>query len=82
MHSYHHNYAPLSFTGSWMTNSQRNGQRDLRNADDYHIPMAASNHLDRFPLFTLPREWNRAGPVKFHLNPLTFRMELKREPHR
>jgi hypothetical protein len=57
-----------------------NGQRDLHNAEDY-LNMAITNHLARFPMFTLLREWNMAGPSKFHNNPLTFKLELKKELH-
>jgi hypothetical protein len=30
-------------------------------------------------MFSLPREWNMAGPAKYHKNPLTFKLELKKE---
>jgi hypothetical protein len=79
MHSYTHNYAPAAFEGTWVTNAERGGPRELRNADDYHIPMANTNHISRFPMFSLPREWNMAGPAKYHRNTITFKIELKKE---
>jgi hypothetical protein len=79
MHTYHYNYAPSAFEGTWVTNAERGGPRELRNADDYHIPMANTNYISRFPMFSLPREWNMAGPAKYHRNPLTFKIELKKE---
>jgi hypothetical protein len=30
-------------------------------------------------MFSIPREWNMAGPSKFHRNQLTFKIELKKE---
>jgi hypothetical protein len=66
-----------AFGGSWQTNAMRTGRNELRNADDYHIPHAHTNHLDRFPMFSYLREWNMAGPAKYHRNALTFKLELK-----
>jgi hypothetical protein len=79
MHSYHYKYISASFAGTWQTNAERTGHAKLRNADDYHIPLARTNHLDKFPLFSIPREWNMARPAKFHRNALTFKIELKNE---
>jgi hypothetical protein len=77
MHSYHNKYVSSAFDGTWVTNADRGGHHELRNADDYYIPMAHTNFLSRFPLFSLPREWNMAGAAKYHHNQLTFKIELK-----
>jgi hypothetical protein len=79
MHSNHYKYLLSSFDGTWITNAVRNGHHELRNAENYHVPMAYSNFIDRFPLFSLPREWNLAGPSKFHSNQLTFKLKPKLE---
>jgi hypothetical protein len=79
MHSYHHKYLSSAFDGTWVTNADRGGHHELRNADDYYIPMAHTNFLSRFPMFSLPREWNMAGAAKYHHNQLTFKIELKKE---
>jgi Reverse transcriptase (RNA-dependent DNA polymerase) len=79
MHSIHYQYAPPAFNGVWVTNAERNPNIQLRNAEDYFIPLAHSNQLQRFPKFSFPREWNLAGPCKYHRNPITFKLELKRE---
>jgi hypothetical protein len=79
MHSYHFNYAPSAFNGTWTTNANRGGAHELRNADDYYIPLANTNHMARFPMFSLPREWNMAGPAKYHRNQKTFKIEIKKD---
>jgi hypothetical protein len=63
MHSFHFNYAPSAFNGTWTTNANRGGAHELRNAEDYYIPLANTIHMARFPMFSLPREWTwRALP--------------------
>jgi hypothetical protein len=51
MHSYHFNYAPLAFGGTWVTNANRGSNHELRNVNDYYIPMANTNHMARFPAY-------------------------------
>jgi hypothetical protein len=79
MHSYHYKYSPPTFTNTWLLNSDRNPNMNLRNADDYFIPRPHLSSFTRFPLYTFPKAWNEAGPSKFHTNRALFRNQLKAE---
>jgi hypothetical protein len=60
-HHFINNKLPTSFAETWSPNRARYeaaGTVGLRNEDDYHIPFARTNQLQRFPLTTLPKTWN------------------------
>jgi hypothetical protein len=65
-HSYVHNLTPNAFEGTWVTTLEQrhlDGQihllYDLRNNDDFYIPLTRNLQLSRFPLYNLPHLWNR-----------------------
>ena len=62
-----------------MKNSERNTQHELRNANEYQIPLAKLSVFTRFPLYTLPKTWNNAGIVTCYSNPTTFKIALNEE---
>ena len=78
-HSIHFNYAPSTFTNSWKKNLDRNTQHELRNANEYQIPLARLTMFTRFPLYTLPKTWNNAGIITCYSNPTTFKIALNDE---
>ena len=78
-HSIHYNYASSTFINSWIKNSERNTQHELRNANEYQIPLAKLSFFTRFPLYTLPKTWNNAGIVTCYSNPTTFKIALNEE---
>ena len=47
-HSIHFNYAPSTFTNSWKKNLDRNTQHELRNANEYEVPLARLTMFTRF----------------------------------
>jgi hypothetical protein len=79
MHSYHHHYSPPSFSNTWLLNSERAPELNLRNSEEYSLPRPNLSSFTKFPLYTFPKAWNEAGPCKFHRNKALFRNELKRE---
>ena len=78
-HSIHYNYAHPTFTNSWKKNSERNTQHELRNSNEYQIPPAKLSMFTRFPLYTLPTNWNSAGIITCYNNPTTFKIALNDE---
>ncbi len=58
MHSIEYNYAPTSFLGIWTKNYIIQGDRPLRNADNYTLPNPRTELFKKSPLYTLPLEWN------------------------
>jgi hypothetical protein len=49
MHSYVYDYAPKSFANTWVKNNQRETQHNLRNNDDFMLPMARIELLKKYP---------------------------------
>jgi hypothetical protein len=52
---------PASFLLTWVSNRERfeaEGAHNLRNEDDFQVPFARTNQLQRFPLVQIPTLWN------------------------
>ena len=47
VHSIYHKYSPPSLHNTWITNGTRNGNRELRNADDLYVPFARTGHVKK-----------------------------------
>ena len=77
MHSVENRYAPFSFHDTWTKNSVNQGDRPLRNADDYKLPNARTELFKKSPLYTLPLEWNNMDDNKFIRNRTTFKTAVK-----
>jgi hypothetical protein len=59
-HSYVYNYIPEAFHNTWPRNrdNRDNGERELRNDDDFYIPRHRTDFISRFPFYNLPKVWN------------------------
>jgi hypothetical protein len=79
MHSFHFNYAPPSFNDTWILNAARYPDRELRNANDYHLPRPNLSLFTNLPLYSLPLTWNEAGPFKYNANVALFKFFLRAE---
>jgi hypothetical protein len=65
MYFYKNNKLPACFNDTWLTGADQNllaGGPLLRNAEDYVVPFARTDHLRRFPLSTIPEAWNALPP--------------------
>ena len=73
---------PNSFDGVWIRNNLRN-QRQLRNSNEFYIPIAKFKSIERFPLFSFQRLWNNICHENELLNEnihrKTFALNLKKE---
>ena len=73
---------PNSFDGVWIRNNLRN-QRQLRNSNEFYIPIAKFKSIERFPLFSFQRLWNNICHEKELLNEniprKIFALNLKKE---
>jgi hypothetical protein len=58
MHSIEYDYAPISFHRIWTENFINQGERPLRNADNYSLPNPRTELFKKSPLYFLPFEWN------------------------
>ena len=64
MHNFVHHKLPFSFNETWITNRQRNPERNLRNSMDLFVPAHHFATVKRFPLYTFPRIWNNENEHK------------------
>ena len=79
MHSIFYEYAPISFRHIWPKNNMRNNDHNLRNANDFTLPNPRLELFKRFPIYSLPLEWNQAGVLTLYENRVTFRHALKEQ---
>jgi len=77
MHSIYYDYAPISFNQTWMTNNERLHAHNLQNDNDYVLPNPRLEQFKKFPIYSLPYEWNQAGIVAFYENKTTFKIALR-----
>jgi hypothetical protein len=77
MHSIEYSYAPASFLGIWTKNFVIQGDRPLRNADNYTLPNPRTELFKKSPLYTLPLEWNNLDDNRYIRNKTTFKTALK-----
>ena len=89
MHEAKFNLLPISFENAWKTNGaarshpQPNIQpsRELRDDENFHIPVARTSLTSSFPLTAFPRAWNNFNnPAIKSLNSKSiFHSQLKKE---
>ena len=78
MHSIEYGYCLPSFLDTWQKNHQRNPNLNLRNANDFYLPITRIESLKLLPIYSFPYEWNKlANEVKFQHNRFTFKIALK-----
>jgi hypothetical protein len=78
IHSIEYKYAPSSFNMVWLKNSEREPLINLRNADDYYLPMPRTEAFKKSTVYALPSNWNSLQPeIKYQENPITFKWALK-----
>ena len=59
MHDFVHGRLPCSFDELWIRNYQRvQNERELRNANHFHIPYVRLESFMSFPIAQIPRLWN------------------------
>jgi hypothetical protein len=74
MHAIAYNYNIESFNNVRM--KQRNLDMNLRNTNDFILPAVRRENFRRFPIYSLPLEWNHLGNVKLQRNRTTFKIQL------
>jgi hypothetical protein len=79
MHSIYYDYAPRSFEQVWTRNIDRQNDHHLRNENDFSLPNPRLEQFKRFPIYSLPFEWNNAGVLTFYDNKTTFKIALKNQ---
>jgi hypothetical protein len=77
MHSVMHKHSPQALYNQWITNADRNRERELRNGQDIYLPVATSDQAKKLPFFSLAKVWNDLPYEKMYQNQLTFKIWLK-----
>jgi hypothetical protein len=77
MHSIEYDYAPQSFRGIWNKNYLNQGDRPLRNADNYFLPNPRTELFKKSPLYALPLKRKHLDDNRYIRNRTTFKTSLK-----
>jgi hypothetical protein len=77
MHSVFYEYAPSSFQNVWQKNRDRQISQNLRNENEFTLPIPRIEQFKKFPLYSLPQEWNSAEELVFYQNKTTFKHALR-----
>ena len=77
MHAINFNYSLSSFENVWIKNVNRNMNVQLRNDDQFQVIAPNTEWFKRYPLYSLPTEWNNCGLLQSYENPITFYHVLK-----
>ena len=57
MHDFINGKSPVSFQNTWKRNFEVN-PRELRNQNEFHIPLSRCKAIERFPLYYYQKLWN------------------------
>jgi hypothetical protein len=78
MHAIHYNYAPLAFRNMFPRNVERNLNYVMRNEHELQIPFVRIEWFKKYPLYSLPTEWNRIDiGIQHQSNKCTFSIVLR-----
>ncbi len=50
---------------------------ELRNDNDYFLPLPRIEMFKKIPIYSLPAAWNAAGNLRYYQNRTTFKIALK-----
>jgi hypothetical protein len=78
MHAIEYKYAPASFINTWQKNNERDPAINLRNANDYYLPLPRTETFKKSTYYAIPAAWNDlADEIKYQQNRITFKWALK-----
>jgi hypothetical protein len=82
MQQFKFNHLPTAFANMWTRNEERFVNQDLmllRNNDDFYVPFARTNLIERLLYFSLPKLWNEFQDevLKSEANKIVFNAKLK-----
>jgi hypothetical protein len=78
MHAMEYKYAPTSFENTWIKNSDRGPEINLRNADNYYITRPRTETFKKSTFYAIPTAWNDLIPeIKYQENKFKFKWALK-----
>jgi hypothetical protein len=77
-----HQHLPAIFENTWQANFERyvpERHMQLRDDEEYYVPFARINQIEKFPLFAFPKLWNNLedAPLKGISSKIEFNIKLK-----
>ena len=83
MQQYIQGYLPSTFTGEWSTIIERRRGEDqvrIRNDENFFIPFARTNFVERLPFCSFPRAWSNFNIYELTIirNKVEFKLKLKK----
>jgi hypothetical protein len=78
MHAIEYKYAPVSFENIWTKTGQREHVQNLRNANDFYLPIPRTEMFKKSTFYAMPAAWNNLPiEIKLQQNKITFKWALK-----
>jgi len=78
MHAIEYKYAPTSFDNIWTKSGDRNIDLNLRNANDFYLPIPRTETFKKSTYYSMPAAWNNLPiEIKLQENKITFKWALK-----
>ena len=77
MHSVFYECAPRSFSMTWQKNNLQQNDHNLRNLNEFTMPNPRIEQFKRFPIYSLPMEWNLERVLTLYENRTTFKHALR-----
>ena len=59
MYDYRNSILPFSFNDTFILNRQLPNSRITRQSDLYNLPKTRTQYISKFPLYAIPRIWNK-----------------------
>ena len=59
MYDYKNSLLPYSFNDTFILNRQLPNSRTTRQSEFYHLPKTRTDYISKFPLYTIPKIWNK-----------------------
>jgi len=78
MHAVEYKYAPSSYNNVWPKAGDRNLDLNLRNANDFYLPIQRTETFKKTTYYSMPSAWNNLVlEIKHQENRTTFKWALK-----
>lgn len=79
MHSVYYNYCPKSFNELFLKKINNEDDHELRNYNNFLIPLPKTEWYKKMPPFSFPSTWNNLAEPKLYNNRFTFQHALKEQ---
>ena len=75
MHAIHNEYAPKSFSDTFVKNNIPEMIYELRNGDAYQVSADRIELFKKFPIYSFPLAWNEVSILGYYDNKVMFALK-------